>query len=182
MVVRGLRFGAVTSATLGVLAYAVPRVARRMGTELTFLAPGTALLVLFAAVALLAVVLPRDLLPDGGVNATLTRALPFVAFAGYLGGYQTGAAAHVTTSLAYALLSAWAATTSARTWRRSRAAAAVAAAATACMAALTVAHLWIDLAGRSALTTRLLEALPELTAAGWALHTAWAWWAARRPG
>ncbi|GAA3467120.1 serine/threonine protein kinase [Nonomuraea roseola] len=182
VVVRGLRFGAVTSATLGVLAYAVPRVARRMGTELTLLAPGTALLVLFAAVALLAVVLPRDLLPDGGVNATLTRALPFVAFAGYLGGYQTGTDAHVTTSLAYALLAAWAATTSARTWRRSRAAAAVAAAATACMAALTVAHLWIDLAGRSALTTRLLEALPELTAAAWALHTAWAWWAARRPG
>ncbi|MEU4544373.1 serine/threonine-protein kinase [Nonomuraea dietziae] len=182
VVVRGLRFGAVTSATLGVLAYAVPRVARRMGTEVTLLAPGTALLVLFAAVALLAVVLPRDLLPDSGVNATLTRALPFVAFAGYLGGYQTGTGAHVSTSLAYALLAAWAATTSARTWRRSQAAAAVGAAATACMAALTVAHLWIDLAGRSALTTRLLEALPELTAAAWTLHTAWAWWTARRQG
>ncbi|MBE1558280.1 serine/threonine-protein kinase [Nonomuraea africana] len=178
--VRGLGLGAVVAATLGVLAYVGPRVARRLGAEVTVVGPGTALLVLFAAVALLAVVLPRELLPHGGANAILTRALPFVAGAAYLGGYQTGTGSHVTMSLAYALLTVWAAVTSQRTWRRSRAAAAVGAAATACLTALTVAHLWIDLAGPSALTTGLLEALPELTAAAWALHTGWAWWAAAR--
>ncbi|MEU7892424.1 protein kinase [Nonomuraea sp. NPDC049152] len=181
-VARVLRGAAVFAAVAGVVAYAVPGAARWVGVEVPTVGAGTALLILFAAFALLAAVLPRPLLPEGGTAATVTRALPFVAFAGYLGGYQTGAGSHVTMAMAYGLLCAWTAVTAVRTWQRSRTAAAVAAAAVTGFAALAVMHLWIDLAGPSGLTTVILAVLNEASAAVWALATVWGWWAAGRTG
>ncbi|WP_431896342.1 protein kinase domain-containing protein [Nonomuraea sp. bgisy101] len=181
-VARLLRLLAVAAAGAGVVAYVLPRAATRVGVALPSIGTGTDLLILFAAFALLAVVVPRPLLPEGGTAATVTRALPFVAFAGYLGGYQTGSGSQMTTAMAYGLLCAWTAVTAVRTWRRSRTAAAVAGAATAGFAALAVVHLWLDLAGASGLTALILPVLSAATAAAWTLATVWGWWAARRTG
>ncbi|MFE3452117.1 protein kinase [Nonomuraea sp. NPDC059194] len=175
-----LRVAAVVVATAGVVAYAAPRAVMRMGIELPSIEAEVTLLVLFGAFAVLAAVLPGGLLPQGGAAATVTRALPFVAFAGYLGGYQAGSGSQMTTAMAYGLLCAWAAVTAVRTWRRSRTAAAVAAAAVVCFAALAVTHLWIDVAGPDGLASAVVAVANVATAAAWALVTMWGWWAACR--
>ncbi|MGV9306864.1 hypothetical protein ACWDLG_26135 [Nonomuraea sp. NPDC003727] len=189
-VAAGLRVVAMIAATAGTAAYALSWTAASFAgpgagppwTAMSFVGPATALLVLFAAFALLAAVLPGSLLPGGATAATVTRALPFVAFAGYLGGYQSGGGSAVTMAMVYALMCAWTAVTAARTWPRSRPAAVVAAAAVVCFAVLAVTRLWTDLASPAGPAAPIHAMTDEVTPAAWLAATLWGWWAARRTG
>ncbi|MGW5683799.1 hypothetical protein [Nonomuraea sp. NPDC003754] len=185
-VAAGLRVVAMIAATAGTAAYALSWTAASFAgppwTAMSFAGPATALLVLFAAFALLAAVLPGSLLPGGATAATVTRALPFVAFAGYLGGYQSGGGSAVTMAMVYALMCAWTAVTAARTWPRSRPAAVVAAAAVVCFAVLAVTRLWTDLASPAGPAAPIHPVTDEVTLAAWLAATLWGWWAARRTG